>query len=639
MQFQGFTRIVNRKSPSSVGQPFMIKRSVAVSFAFLLYLAVGLPAQSRFFPVDELKPGMVATGKTVFEGDKLEEFKVHILGVLSNVIGTRRNLILARLEGGPLANTGVIAGMSGSPVYIDGRLVGAVSYSLGQFSKEPIAGITPIQEMYDAASLPTPRRAAAPVELPMPLTQEGLRSSLRQAFSWVRPFADSPNDVRLFGSDGSVNESIGTMLRPIATPLTLGGFDSALGNSLADGFRDQGFVPVFAGAMQAGTMDAGAVPRQTGPLRPGDPIGVTMMSGDLELGATGTVTDVDGNRVYAFGHPFYNLGPTQFPMTRAYVHAILPSLISSMKIASTGEVLGTVQQDRFTTIAGTMGTMPQLIPINLTLTSDRGTKQTFKMAMVNDQLFTPLLAYLSILNTVTSYERQNGTASYVVKGTAAVKGHGDLNFEDLFTGDSASAGAAAYVIAPINFILRNAFEDVQLDGINLDISASEQPRTATLERVWVDGTRIKPGTTVPLKVLMRTYRGEAITRTIPIDIPANARGAVSVMVADASRLSSFESRELQIQPLQSRGLPQMMRVLNSARKNNRLYVRLLSRDGGAVVKGESLAALPPSVLNVMESDRNGGSFSPLQSALIGEWEITVDNAVTGSRTLTLPLED
>src|SRR5687768_8515834 len=200
-------------------------RSLAVVIGLLLFLAAGLPAQSRNFPVDELKAGMVGIGKTVFEGDRLDEFKVHILGVLRNVIGTRRNLILARLEGGPLANTGVIAGMSGSPVYIDGRLVGAVSYSLGQFSKEPIAGITPIDEMIEAATFAGPRRQAARAELQMPLTPESLRASLREAFTWIRPFADSPSDVQVFG-DAGLNAGIGTMLRPIATPLTLGGFDA-----------------------------------------------------------------------------------------------------------------------------------------------------------------------------------------------------------------------------------------------------------------------------------------------------------------------------------------------------------------------------------------------------------------------------
>src|SRR5688572_25771879 len=172
----------------------------AIVVALLLVVAAGLPAQSRSFPVDEIKPGMVGVGKTVFEGDRLDEFKVHIIGVLRNSIGPRRDLILARLEGGPLANTGVIAGMSGSPVYIDGRLVGAVSYSLGQFSKEPIAGITPIAEMTEAAMLGAPRRQAARVDLPMPLTQEGFRASLRQAFSWIQPFASNPSDVQVLGA-------------------------------------------------------------------------------------------------------------------------------------------------------------------------------------------------------------------------------------------------------------------------------------------------------------------------------------------------------------------------------------------------------------------------------------------------------
>jgi hypothetical protein len=616
----------------------MQKIRILIILGTFLGLAVAaLPAATTSFPVDELRPGMVGVGRTVFEGDRLEDFKVHIIGVLRNVIGPRRNLILAKLEGGPLADTGVIAGMSGSPVFIDGRLVGAVSYSLGQFAKEPIAGITPFDEMVEAATLPGPRRQAARVELQMPLTPESLRTSLRQAFAWMRPFAESPSDVQVFG-DTSLNAGLGTMMRPIATPLTIGGFDASVIDPVANAFREQGFAPVMAGA---GQLAATELERAGGgrPLRPGDPIGVALMNGDLSLGATGTITEVDGNRIYAFGHPFFGLGPTQFPMTRAYVHVVLPSLLNSMKIASTGEIIGTMQQDRATTIAGTLGAGPALIPIKIALTSERGTKKTFSMTMVNDQLFTPLLAYLSVLNTLTSYERQNGVASYTVKGAATVKKYGNVAFEDLFTGDQPSAGAAAYVVAPINFLMRNTFEDIELEGLNLEIDASEQPKSATLERVWIDGSRIKRGSTVNLKVLLRTYRGDEITRSVPVQIPPNAEGSVTIMVADGNRLSQVESRELQIQPLQTRGLPQMIRVLNNARKNNRLYVRLVNRDGGAVVKGESLASLPPSVLAVMEADRNGGSFSPLQRALLGEWEISTDHVVSGARTLTLPIEE
>jgi hypothetical protein len=326
-------------------------------------------------------------------------------------------------------------------------------------------------------------------------------------------------------------------------------------------------------------------------------------------------------------------------MTRAHVHVVLPSLTSSMKIASTGDVIGTVLQDRATTIAGTLGPGPSMIPITLNLNAERGTRKTFKMAMVRDQLFTPLLAYLSVLNTLTSYERENGIASYAVHGSAQIKNHAPLAFEDLFSGDQPSVGAAASVVTPINVLLRNTFEDVEIDALTLDIQASEQARSATLERVWLDGTRVKPGSTVNIKVLLRSYRGEEIMKSLPLQVPANARGSLSVMVSDGVRLSQWESRELQVQPLQTRGVPQLLQVLNSARRNNRLYVRLITRDGGAIVKGESLAALPPSVLAVMESDRSGGSFRPLQSAVLGEWEIPTDLAVTGSRTLTLPLED
>jgi hypothetical protein len=608
-------------------------RAGAAVCAFVLYLVAGVPAQSRHFPVDELRPGMTGVGRTVFEGDRLDEFKVHILGVLRNVIGPKRDLILARLEGGPLANAGVIAGMSGSPVYIDGRLVGAVSYSLGEFSKEPIAGITPIAEMVADATLSAPRRQLPRVEVAGPLTPESFQQSLRQAFSLARTFAQSPSDVQVLGN---VSAGISTLLRPIATPLTLGGFDPTVVAPVTAVFHEQGFVPTLAGAAQSPTSAAAAPPR----LRPGDPIGVALMSGDLEIGATGTVTDVDGDKVYGFGHPFYGLGPTQFPLTRAYVHVVLPSLLVSQKIASTGEVIGTISQDRATTIAGTLGAGPAMIPIRLTLNNtERGFRRTFNMAMVNDELFTPILAYLSILNTLQSYERQNGVGTYALRGSANIKNHGAIAFEDLFTGDQPSTGAAASVVGPINFLLRNSFEGVEFEGLNLEIDASEQPRSATLERAWVDGTRVKAGTTVDLKVLLRTYRGEEITKSVPVRIPANAAGSVSIMVADAARLSQWEARELQVQPAQTRGVPQMIRLLNDVKKNNRLYVRMVTRDGGAVVRGESLAALPPSVLAVMESDRNGGSFRALQSALMGEWEIVTGHAVTGSRTLTLPLEE
>jgi hypothetical protein len=611
----------------------MIKRIVPSLAAMLALYVVSVPAAPSYFPVAEIKAGMDGTGLTVWQGARVEEFKVHILGVVRNVIGPRRDLILARLEGGPLADTGVIAGMSGSPVYIDGRLAGAVSYSLGAFSKEALCGITPIAEMTEAALLEGARPAApASAQLDLPVTRESMTAAFRASFSWFRPFADRASDVQVLDglSGGLVSSQLGTLLRPIATPLAMSGFSPEIADLLGSGFKEYGFVPT------AGAAALDTVPASTPTLKPGDAVGINLINGDLSLGAIGTVTAVDGNRVYAFGHPLYNLGPIQFPMTQAYVHALLPSLTSSIKLATTGEMIGTIQQDRATTVAGLLGKMPALIPMKISLTSDRGFTKTFNFQVVNDQLFTPLLTYLSVLNTLGSYEREAGAASFTVKGKVTVKQHGDIAFEDLFTGDQPSAGAAAYVSAPINFLLRNDFEPVEISGLDLTITSTEQPRTATIERVWLDDPRPRAGKTVALKVLMRTYRGEEVVRTLPVDIPPSASGTLSILVSDGMRLAQWERREAR-QPALPRSVPQMIRALNNARKNNRLYVRLLGVDAGAVVNGEPLSSLPPSVLDVIEADRNSGDFVPLRNTTLGEWDVLTDYAVVGSRLLTVTI--
>jgi len=592
-------------------------------------LTSGAPAQMS---VTEVRPGMVGVGRTVFDGTHVEEFKAHIIGVLENVIGTHRNLILAKLEGGPLANTGVIAGMSGSPVYIDGRLVGAVSYALGSFSKEPIAGITPIAEMTDSTTFSDVRAPGAKVKVDYPLTREGLTAAFRRALNWNRPFAERPGDAQMNGASpvaGLAGEQIGTLLRPIATPLVMSGFEPEVADVFTGAFREQGFIPT--GGSAAGFKN-GEAPFE-GPLKPGDAIGVMLVGGDLQLGGTGTVTHIDGDRVYAFGHPMYNLGPTEFPMTRAYVYTVLPSLFSSMKLSSTGEVIGTFLQDRATAIAGRLGAGPRMIPVTIALESARQPKQTFHFTVVNDQLFGPLMTYASILNTLGSYERQFGSASFSVRGKASVKKHDDITFNNLFAGDQSSMNAAAYVVAPVTYLMGNDYEKVDVEGVDITFATAEEPKTATLERVWLDDPRPRAGRSVPLKVLFRTYRGEEVVRTLPIEIPANASGSLSILVSDGQRLGQTEQREARTP--QPRSVDQMIKALNKARRNNILYVKLLGTDAGAVVNGELLSSLPPSVLGVLEGDRNGGNFNPLHSATIAEWELPTEHAVAGSRTLTI----
>ena len=577
---------------------------------------------------------MVGIGRTVFIGTKLEDFKVHVLGVLRNVLAPKRNLILARLEGGPLAKTGVIAGMSGSPVYIDGRLVGAVSYSLGQFSTEPIAGITPIAEMVDATMMPAAMRGSQPVSLSWPATPKQLMEIWSRDLGRSRTFVEEPSQAMvLSGVSGDLGR-LSSMLRPIAVPMVAAGFDTAVLDPIAPAFAAAGFVPMSSAAQSPGSNASGGVNDRK--LAPGDAVGVALLTGDFELGATGTVTHVDGDRVYAFGHPLYNLGPTEFPMTKAEVQVVLPSLMSSSKLASFGEVVGTVQQDRATAIAGRLGAGPSLIPIKITLNSDRGPSRSFNFGVVRDFTFTPLLAYLSVANVLTSYERGAGPASFAIRGIASIRAQGDIAFEDLFSGDQPAGGAAAYIAGPLTALLKNSAEAVNVDKIELVIDASEQQRSARIERVWLDTTRPRAGRDAIVYVAMRDARGREVVKQVPIQVPANATGALQLVVADAARTTADDRRDTRGADMQQ--VSQMIRSFNRARKNNRLYVRLTSPDSGAVVNGEPMAALPPSVLSVLEADRNSGTVGTLRTTTRGEWELPLDFAVTGSRQLTLNLD-
>ncbi len=581
-----------------------------------------------FMPVEAVKPGMRGTGVSVFAGETRSEFQVEILGTLPNAVGPRRHLILARLSGQRLADTGVMQGMSGSPVYIDGKLIGAVSYSLGAFSKEPIAGITPIADMIDATNrttgAPSPVRSVA-ADLPWPAPPAQFAAALRDAFARLTA-ASAP--VALAGADAPVLAALPSHahLRPIAVAYTMAGFS---------GDTEAAFTRALGGRVAAPSV--GQAPTATGTavtaaLAPGDAVGVSLIRGDLTFGATGTVTHVDGGRVYAFGHPFFNLGPTEFPMTRARVQTLLPSLNVSQKLAAIGEVVGTVRQDRSTAIAGTLGPGPALVPVTLTLQSDRAPARTFRFEIVKDQLFTPLLTFASIANTLQAYEREFGVATFLVRGTAQVRGHGAVAIDDVFAGDSPAIGAAASVSGPLSLLLRNERQPVQIDGVELAIQSFEEPRTASIERVWLGTREPKAGATVPVHVVTRSYRGEERTHTIPIRIPAGSSGTLSLTVSDGARLAVSERSE-QRPPSTSDSVPQLIRAFNEARRNNRIYVKLTRATSGAIVAGEREPALPPSVLAVIEGAQPGVVVQPLSSAVVGEWDVPSDEAITGQRTL------
>ena len=616
-----------------------LPRGVAcIVAAAALLAAVPLPGVTARMPLDEVRAGMTGTGITVFEGTTRERFDVHVLGVLANAVGPRRHLIVARLAGGPLAETGVVQGMSGSPVYVDDRLIGALSYGFGAFSTDAIAGITPIGEMAATDAAAAPLRSVDRLSpAGPPFAPAAMLAHLGGALiERAQPFARRPIDVRADGLPAAEAGRIGALLHPIGTPVGMGGFVPEVRDLWSEALGGAGIVtPVAAPAGVA--PQGGAAPRNA-PLHPGDAVGAALMRGDLTMAGTGTVTLVDDGRVYAFGHPFYNLGPAQFPMTRARVTTLLPSRAQSTRLASVGEVLGTIDQDRATGIFGTLGPGPALVPVTITLAADdRDLRERFAFEVVDDRVLTPLLTYTGVLNTFFAWTRQVGAGTYRVEGTARLRGRPDVTFGNVFAGDAAAAGAAAAVAAPLTTLAVNRLEPVAFERIDIAITSSAQARTATVERAWIDADRLRAGATVPLRVALRDWEGRTVVETLALPLPPHVTGPVQLLVADAIRAGQ---RDLAggSHPRSARTLPQLIRTLNTLRRNDRIYVRLIVPRRGAVVGGEPLPGLPASVLAVLQGDRAAGDVTDLHDVTVGTWEIETDRMVTGSRLLTLIVE-
>jgi SpoIVB peptidase S55 len=569
---------------------------------------------------------MVGVGRTVFADDTIEEFQANIIGVLRNVMGPQRDLILAKLEGGPLANTGVIQGMSGSPVFVDGKLIGAVSYALGSFPREPIAGITPIAEMVTAVDSPGPRASGSDLAPAWPATPERVFASLRRlAQRAAAPLRSPMRELDVLGPAALAD--LAPSLRPIGTAMVLSGFEASVDRELRDalfvsGSRGQAPAPV--------TMPAEPTPT----LRPGDAVGVSLIRGDLEMGATGTVTYVDGSRVYAFGHPFLNLGPMTLAMTHSRVYTVLPSLDSSLKIASLGPVIGTMNQDRATAVGGTLGAGPPELEAVITLSSDRVADRRFTFHILQDPTLTALFSYVAVLNALASYERQSGVLSIAATGSVSFGSDGQVAIDDFFSGETALTAVAAAASAPIGAAATNEFRAVMPETLDLHLHVSERQESTTIERVWLDTTKPKFGATHTVQVLLRDYRGSTETIAIPVKMPDQAQGPLTLLVADAPTLTSLEAHD--IKPGKPTTFPELVSTLNAVRRNNRLYVRLLSSSPGTVVGGSTLPALPASVRAVLGDDTSVAT-GPVARTVVGAWERRLDRAVRGSRELTLTL--
>ena len=574
---------------------------------------------------------MTGVGRTVFEGSRIEEFRVTVLGVLHNV-GPRQSLILARLQGGPLEHTGVISGMSGSPVFIDGRLVGAVSYGF-PFSKETIAGITPIGEMIEATRTETPRAASARFRVPSgakgpawPLDRDSLVAALRRPLPAASPTS---------GLDGRPLPAslAGQALTPLSLPMAFSGFAPEAFEWARSVFGALGFSPLLGAS--------GSPPPETviPDLEPGAAVGVSLVDGDMDVSVTGTVTHIDDGRVYAFGHPFYNLGPTQFPMKKAFVYSVLPSLYQSWKISAAFDPVGTMDQDRTTGISGRLGKTPRMIPVEVQLTTSRGQERRFSFRIVDDELFTPVLAYLSLLSALQSSERAFGTSTIRLEARLTLSGGREVRVEDLFTDEQPAVQAAVLVAAPIAYLLGNEFERVGLEKVDVTATSFESIQSATLQRAWLEPAGpLRAGATVPLRLQLRGYRGELMTESIPVSIPANARpGSYQLLLADAAAVTALEQREMR-QAFVPRDLDQLVRAINGLRRNNYIYARLLHNDNGAIVSGEYLPSLPPSALAVLGAADPGSGVAPIRTTAVWSYELPTTYAFSGSRVLSLTVE-
>jgi hypothetical protein len=593
----------------------------------LLLLLEGAARPAEMLPLAEVRPGMRGVGRTVFEGARVDEFGVRILGVLENAVGPRQSLILARLDGGPLAETGVIAGMSGSPVFVEGKLVGAVAYAF-PFGKQPIAGITPIGDMIAAAGNDAPRAAAsrlnARVSGAAPLDRSAVAAALRRPLRALAPGA--------FRGEPLPPGVVGASLSPLALPLVFSGFEPEVFDWARGVFSGMGFAPVMGGSGAAGL---GPLPD----LAPGAAVGVSLVEGDLDLSVTGTITLIDEGRVYAFGHPFYNLGPTRFPMKKAWIYSVFPSLQVSWKIAAALDAVGTMDQDRTTSISGRLGEPPRMIPVEVRLRSDRASDREFRFRIVEDELFTPLLGYVSLLSVLQGHERALGAATLRIDARLALAGGREVRIRDVVAADQPAQQAAAVLAGPLALLVGNDFEPVTIERFEVDVHALETRESATLERAWLEAPLpLRPGSVAPVKVQLRTRRGRTVIETLSVPIPTSAAtGSYTLLVADATTMDAVEQREKR-QPFAARDMAQLVRALNRLRAGNRIYARLTRPVGGVVVGGEFLPALPGSIISVLSSADQGTSVVPLLASPVWTGELATDRAVTGSRQLALAVE-
>ncbi|HKE26720.1 MAG TPA: SpoIVB peptidase S55 domain-containing protein [Bryobacteraceae bacterium] len=585
----------------------------------VLALAASSVAQTAFFPLKDIRPGMHGVGRTVFSGNRIEEFQVEILGVLDN-IGPKESLILARLSGGPLEHTGVMAGMSGSPVFIDGRLAGAVAMAF-PFAKDPIAGIRPIEDMVrPAVSAPAPapseQRARAPQ--PVALADRDVIHAL-------------PRPEPMFAGDSRMID--------IATPIGFGGFSRGTLEAFAPQLRALGLEP-RQGITAGGKIQPGM--GNPADLKPGSMISVQLMSGDLSVGADGTVTYIDGNRVYAFGHRFLAVGSTALPFARADVITLLPNLSTSFKLSAAREWMGTINRDGDTALAGELGKRPGMVPVSIGIVRGGRAVDSYQMQMVDDPLLSPLLIQMAVYSVIDSTERTVGAASIRVTGQIDFQNApAPVRLDNLFAADNGAALQVSLNAAiPIAYVMQSGFDALRLKGVAFKIEAFDQKKQLNIDNVSVSRREVHAGDRVRLDIVLSGENGSETTRQVDYQVPIGAQpGPLYFTVADAGTANLTDFRQILTATPHSPG--QLITTVNNLHPNDKAYVRVWRPDTAFQLEGVDMPALPPSAALVLEgSQPTLAGISQTRNSRLAEMEIDGGGMViSGVKTIQVEVKE
>src|SRR6266851_5166174 len=596
----------------------MGKAVLSLAALCCLLSSATVTAQSQPFQtitVNEIHAGMRGVAYTVFQGVKPEPMDVEVLGVMKNVNGPKGDIILIRLHGTKAEYTGVVAGMSGSPVYIDGKLAGALAFRIGEFSKEPIAGVTPISEMLEINAMDRrPGGDSAPIQ-----ARAGSAETKTSG-----PGLDS----------ASISQNFGNYLKPIDTPLVFNGFSEETIRRFAPQFASAGVVPVMGAGSHSDV-------KQPEPLEPGSAVSAILVRGDMDIAATCTVTYVDPQRLLACGHPLLQFGMVDLPMTKAQVLATLPSPLHAFKIVNTTESVGTFVQDRHTGIMGVFDKQPDMIPVTLTIHGGPTSKE-FHYEVLNNAKLSPVAMMATVFNALHGINEYGEEITYRMNGSISVKGYPDVTLQNMFApgdnGQPAAALAALSLGDRFGRIYDNHYDVPDIRGVKVDFDLVTERRWARLESTRTDVTEARPGDEIVVETVLRPYRGERILRQIPIHIPTStSKGPLRILVSDGETLDrmrrgmSLFGRKL--------GLGPTIALLNKEHANNRVYVSLLEADPEAMVADKVMPTLPLSVMNVMEGMRGTQEMVVLGESSVNEAATApLDYAVAGGQILTITIK-